>query len=88
MLYYILQNKYKFCPCKGFPSGSAVKNLLAKEEMQVPSLYQEDPLEEEMATYSSTLAWKIPQTEKSGGLQSMESEKSQTQLSTLPSLPL
>ena len=45
---------------RGFPSGSAVKNLLATEEMQVPSLYQEDPLEEEMATHSSTLAWKIP----------------------------
>ena len=36
-----------------------VKNLLAKQETWVPSLGQEDPLEEEMATHSSVLAWKI-----------------------------
>ena len=41
------------------------------QEMQVPSLGQEDPLEEEMATHSSVLAWKIPWTEQPGGLQSM-----------------
>ena len=39
--------------------------------MQVPSLGLEDPLEEEMATHSSNLAWRIPWTEESGGLQSM-----------------
>ena len=39
--------------------------------MQVQSLPQEDPLEMEMATHSSILAWKIPWTEKPGGLQSM-----------------
>ena len=39
--------------------------------MQVPSLGQEDPLEEGMATHSSILAWKIPWTEEPGGLQSM-----------------
>ena len=38
--------------------------------MRVRSLDQEDPLEEEMATRSSILAWKIPQTEEPGGLQS------------------
>jgi len=39
--------------------------------MQVRSLDQEDPLEEAVATYSSILAWRIPWTEESGGLQSM-----------------
>ena len=38
------------------------------QEVQVQSLGQEDPLEKEMATYSSVLAWKIPRTEKPGGL--------------------
>ena len=41
------------------------------QEMQVGSLDQEDPLEEEMATQSSILAWEIPWTEEPGGLQSM-----------------
>ena len=41
------------------------------QETQVGSLGQEDPLEEEMATHSSILAWKIPWTEESGGLQSL-----------------
>jgi len=41
------------------------------QEMQIPSLGREDPLEEEMATFSSIPAWKIPWTEEPGGLQSM-----------------
>ena len=45
-----------------------VKNLLAMQETQVPSLGWEDPLEKEVATHSSTLAWRIPWTEESGGL--------------------
>jgi len=45
------------------------------QEMQVPSLGWEDPLEEEMATHSSILAWKIPWMEKLGGLQSMGVQK-------------
>ena len=49
--------------------------------MQVPSLGQEDPLEEETSTHSSVLAWKIPWTEEPGGLQFVESEKSWTTLS-------
>ena len=44
------------------------------QETPVPSLDGEDPLEEEMATYSSTPAWKIPWTEEPGGLQSMGSQ--------------
>ena len=43
----------------GFPGGSAVKNLPAMQEILVQSLAQEDPLEKEMGTHSSTLAWKI-----------------------------
>ena len=52
---------------QGFPSGSVVKNLPAKET-RVQSLGQEDPLEEGMATHYSILAWKIPWTEEPGGL--------------------
>ena len=48
-----------------------IKNLPAKQEMHVLSLGQEDPLEKEIATHSSILAWEIPWTEKPGGLQSM-----------------
>ena len=54
--------------------AQAVKNLPAMQEMQetwVQSLGQEDSLEEGMATHSSILAWRIPWTEKPGGLQSM-----------------
>ena len=45
------------------------------QEMQVPSLSQEDPLEKEMATHSSILAWEIPWTEEPGGLQSTGSQR-------------
>ena len=45
------------------------------QETGARSLGQEDPLEEEMATHSSTLAWKIPQTEDPGGLQTMGSHR-------------
>ena len=48
-----------------------VKHLPAVQETQVQFLGQEDPLEKEMATHSSTLAWKIPWMEKPGRLQSM-----------------
>ena len=49
--------------------------LQAVQEMHVQSLGQEDPLEEEMATHTSILAWKIPWTEEPGGLQSMGSQR-------------
>ena len=48
-----------------------VKNLLTMQETQVPFLAQEDPVEKGMATHSSILGWRIPWTEKPGGLQSM-----------------
>ena len=57
----------------GFPGGSGVKNPLAMQEMRVQSLGQEDPMEKEMATHSSILAWAITWTEEPGGLQSMGS---------------
>ena len=48
----------------GFPGGSVVKNLPAKQKTRVWPLGQEDPLEKEMATHSSILAWKITWTEE------------------------
>ena len=54
------------------------KNLPAKQEMWVQSLGWEDPLEKEMASHSSILAWENPWSEEPGGLQSMGSQKSQT----------
>ena len=51
-----------------------VKNPPAMQETWVRSLGQEDPLEKGMATYSSLLAWRIPQTEETGGLQSVGSQ--------------
>ena len=48
------------------------------QEMQVPSLRQEDPLEEEMAAHFSILAWRIPWTEEPGMLQSTGSQESET----------
>ena len=48
-----------------------VKHLPTMQKTWVRSLGQEDPLEKEIATHSSTLAWKIPWTEESGRLQSM-----------------
>ena len=48
---------------------------LPMQEAQVRSLGQEDPLEKEMATHSSTVAWEIPQTEEPGGLQFMDLQR-------------
>ena len=62
----------------GPPVAQQVKNLPVMQEtqeMQVLSLGQEDPLEEEMATHSSILAWRIPRTEEPGRLQSMGSQR-------------
>ena len=61
-------------PLLGFPDGSVVKNPPANatdtQETWVQSLGREALLEEEMATHSSILAWRIPWTEEPGGLQS------------------
>ena len=71
---YIKRNVLYFYVCTNFPSGSAVKNLPARQvmqETQVWSLGGEDLLEKGMATHSSVLAWRIPWTEEPGGLQFM-----------------
>ena len=52
-----------------------VKNALAMQETQVPSLGWKDPLEKEIATHSSILARRIPWTEEPGGPQSMGSQR-------------
>ena len=52
-----------------------VKNMPAMQESWVRSLGQEDPLEEDMTTHFSILAWRIPWTGEAGGLQSMGSER-------------
>ena len=74
-------SKKKWC----FPGCTVVKNSSANagDTGDASSLGWEDPLEKEIATYSSILAWKIPWTEGPEGLQSMGSQKSQTQLSQL-----
>ena len=55
--------------------AQTVKHLPTMQETWVQPLGQEDPLEKEMATHSSTLAWKIPWMEESGRLQSMGSPR-------------
>ena len=63
-----------------FQVSSVVMNLPTKQEMQVQSLGWEDPLEKEMATHVSILAWEIPWTEEPSGPQCTGSQKSWTQL--------
>ena len=59
----------------GFADGSAVKNPPVMQEVWVRSLGREDPLEKEMATHSSILAWRIPWTEDPGEPQSIGSQR-------------
>ena len=63
-----------------------LKRLPGMQETQVRSLGREDPLEKEMATHSSTLAWRIPWREEPGGLQSMGSQRVGHDLATSLSL--
>ena len=60
----------------------SVKSLPAVKETWVRSLFQEDPLEKELATHVSILAWKIQWTEEPGGLQSMWSQRVRHDLAT------
>ena len=62
-------------PFCSFLGGSVVKNLPATEETCVQLLGWEDPLEKEMVTHSSILAWEIPWTEQPGRLQSLGSQR-------------
>ena len=59
----------------GFLVAQIVKNLPAIQETWVPSLDQEDPLEEEMATHSNVLAWRIPESGEPGGPPSVGSHR-------------
>ena len=68
----------------GLCGGSVVKNPPATQETWVWSLSQENPLEKEIATHFGILAWKIPQTEEPGGLQSMGSQKKHTHIYLVP----
>ena len=78
-------NNYMLINCEGFYLGHTlmvsslvaqmVKRLPGMQETWVRSLGWEDPLEKEMATHSSTLAWKIPWTEEPGKLPSMGSQR-------------
>ena len=61
-----------------FPGSSVSKESACKQETQVQPLGQEDPLEKEMAVHSSILAWRIPWTEKPGGLLSVGWQKLDT----------
>ena len=70
---YIKMSTLKLC--RASLVAQRVKRLLALRETWVRSLGREDPLEKEMATHSSTLAWKIPWTEKPDRLQSMGSQR-------------
>ena len=60
---------------EGLPCSSDDKASACNAGTWVQSLGREDPLEKEMATHSSILAWKIPRTEEPGRLQSMESQR-------------
>ena len=70
-----------------FLLAQSVKTLPAMQQTQVRCVGQEDPLEKEMATHSSILAWKIPCTEEPGGLQSMGMARVGHNLVTKPPPP-
>ena len=60
---------------QGFPGSSSVKNPVTMQETRVQSLGHEDPVEEEVASHTSILAWRIPQIQEPGGLQFMGSQR-------------
>ena len=64
--------------------AQTVKNLPVGQEIQVRSLGQEDPLEKEMATHSSILAWRIPRIEEPGRLLSVGSQRVRHDIATKP----
>ena len=77
---------------EGFPGGASGKEptcqcKMPMQKMHVGSLGQEDPLEEDLATHSSILAWRILWTEEPGGLQSVESERVGQDQSDLACMP-
>ena len=75
---FISQLRYEPYCARASLIAQSVKNLPAMQETRVRFLGREDPLEKEMATHSSILAWRIPWTEEPGRLQSMGSQESDT----------
>ena len=72
----VLEKFYFYCKrIRDFPGGSDVKRLPTMRETWVQSLGREDPLEKEMATHSSVLAWRTPGTWEPGGLSSLGSHR-------------
>ena len=67
--------------CRASQVALMVNNSPAKQETGILSLGRKDPLEKEIETHSSILAWVIPWTEKPGGLQALASQNSLTRLS-------
>ena len=72
---YVCISIYTYIYMAKLPGAQRLKRLPGMWETQVPSLGWEDPLEKEMATHSSTLAWRIPWREEPGRLQSMGSQR-------------
>ena len=75
---YFSEIQMQLCPML----AQMVKNAPAIQETRVQSPGQEDPLEKEMVTHSSILAWEMPWTEVPGGLQSMGSQRVRHSLAT------
>ena len=79
VLFPVYQFSFCFLPSRGcyvsYLLTQTVKNLPAMWETQVQSLGGEDPLEKEVTTHSSILAWRTPWTEQPCGLQSLESQR-------------
>ena len=75
---YKKQKIISYHPRGAFLVAQMVKNLPAMQGTLVQLLGQEDPLEKEIATHSSILAWRIPWTEEPGGLESTGLQKSDT----------
>ena len=75
-------------PPKASLVAHSIKSSPTMQETQVRSLSQEDPLEKELATHSSMLAWEIPWTEEPGGLQSVGSPRVGHDLMTKPGPPV
>ena len=72
----VLQGNFgRLYALESFPGGPVVKNPPAKQETRVQCLDWDDPLEERTASHSSILAWEIPRTEETGGLQSTGSQR-------------
>ena len=70
------------CIYVGFPGGSVLKNPPAKQKTRVQLLGRQDPLEKEMASHPSILAWVIPSTKEPGRLQSMGPQRVEHDLVT------